>query len=131
MSYRGRPPLSNLPVVVLCGHESSSNAEIFTHAFKELKRGKVVGETTGGKVIATSDVPLLDYGKLRRAHIGWFNMDGTDMENHGAVPDVEIPLTPADIAAGRDPQLEAAIEALKDEAAAKKPLPPLRYAPAD
>lgn len=131
MSYRGRPPLSNLPVVVLCGHESSSNAEIFTHAFKELKRGKVVGETTGGKVIATGDVPLLDYGKLRRAHIGWFNMDGTDMENHGAVPDVEIPLTPADIAAGRDPQLEAAIEALKSEAAAKKPLPPLRYAPAD
>ena len=38
MSYRGRPPLSNLPVVVLCGHESSSNAEIFTHAFKELKQ---------------------------------------------------------------------------------------------
>ena len=129
--YRGRPPLSNLPVVVLCGHESSSNAEIFTHAFKELKRGKVVGVTTSGKVIATDDVPLLDYGKLRRAHIGWFNMDGTDMENHGAVPDIEIPLTPADIAAGRDPQLEAAIEVLKSEAAAKKPLPPLRYAPAD
>lgn len=131
MSYRGRPPLSNLPAVVLCGHESSSNAEIFSHAFKEFKRGKLVGETTGGKVIATSDVPLLDYGTLRRAHIGWFKMDGKDMENNGAVPDIEIPLTPADTAAGRDPQLEAALDALKGEIAARKPLPPLEYAPAN
>jgi tricorn protease len=43
---------------------------------------------------------------------GWYTLpDGVDMENNGAVPDIEIEETPADEEAGRRPQLDAAIEA--------------------
>ena len=54
-------------------------------------------------------------GTFRDAHKGWFLLDGTDMEHHGAKPDFEVDLTPADVDAGRDPQLDKAIEVLGEE----------------
>jgi tricorn protease len=41
------------PIVVLCNQNSFSNAEIFAHAIKTLKRGKLVGTPTAGGVIST------------------------------------------------------------------------------
>ena len=129
MSYWKRPVLSSTPVVVLCNWSSASNAEIFSHAIKSLKRGTLVGVETAGMVIATVNNPLLDLGTFRRAHIGVFTAEGVDMECKGAVPDVEVDLTPADVAAGRDPQLEAAIGILKAKAAGRKERCELRYFP--
>jgi tricorn protease len=115
---------------VLANERSQSNAEEFTHAMKTLGRAKVVGTETAGDVIGTFDLNLLDYGVMRRPRIGFFRPDGTDMECHGAKPDIEVETTPADIAAGRDPQLEVAVDALAKEAAARKaaPPPPLKFA---
>ena len=148
ISRFGRPVITSLPVVVLANERSQSNAEEFTHAMKTLGRAKVVGtETAGdvigtfdlclldygvmrrpritaGDVIGTFDLCLLDYGVMRRPRIGFFLPDGTDMECHGAKPDIEVETTPADIAAGRDPQLDAAVDALAKEAAARKATPP-------
>ena len=129
MSYWKRPVLSSTPIVVLCNWVSASNAEIFSHAIKSLKRGTLVGVETAGKVIATNNGPLLDMGTFRHAYIGVFTAEGVDMECKGAVPDVEVDLTPADIAAGRDPQLEAAIKILKEEAAKGKSRGKLKYFP--
>lgn len=128
LSYWGRPLLPSLPIVVLCNYRSTSNAEIFTHAIKTLKRGKVVGLQTSGSVIATRNLQLLDIGTIRKAYIGWFTADGTDMEFNGAKPDVEVDILPDDIAKGRDPQLDAAIRVLKEEAAAVPEPPPLKFA---
>ena len=36
------------PIVVLCNQNSGSNAEIFSHAIKTLKRGPIVGVPTAG-----------------------------------------------------------------------------------
>ena len=113
-SYWGRPVFDK-PIVVLCNQNTVSNGEIFSHAIKQLERGKLVGTQTNGGVIATRDLPLLDLGILRRAHYGWYTMDGRDMEMHGAVPDVIVEITPADTVAGRDPQLEVAIDVLQHE----------------
>ena len=41
------------PIVVLCNQNSYSNAEIFSHAIKGLKRGKLVGVTTAGGVTSS------------------------------------------------------------------------------
>ena len=112
--YWGRPVFDK-PIVVLCNQNTGSNGEIFTHAIKTLKRGKVVGVTTSGAVIATSDHSLLDLGKLRLPHRGWFLPDGRNMDFHGAQPDVEIWNTPEDEMKGFDRQLEKAVEVLKDE----------------
>ena len=112
--YWGRP-VWDKPIVVLCNQNTVSNGEIFTHAIKTLKRGKIVGVPTCGGVIATSDVALLDLGTLRLPHRGWFLPDGTDMELNGTQPDVLVWNEPGDGAAGRDRQLEAALDVLKQE----------------
>lgn len=123
--YWGRPVWSK-PIVVLCSEYTASNGEIFSHAIKQLKRGKLVGRSTGGNVIATTDFPLLDYGSFRNAKYGWFVLDGTDMEHNGAQVDVEIDSVPGDYEAGIDRQLEKAIEVLEaDVEAWKKANPPM------
>ena len=128
--YWGRPVWGK-PIVVLCNQNTASNGEIFTHAIKTLRRGKVVGVPTGGAVIATSEIALLDLGTLRLPHRGWFLPDGTDMELHGTQPDEVVWNEPADLVAGVDRQLDAAVRLLKEEVEAeKKRQPPvhLNYA---
>ena len=123
LGYRTRPFFEGT-VVVLIDENSFSNAEIFAHAVKTLKRGALVGRQTAGAVIATSNAPLFDYGEFRDAHIGWFLLDGSDMENNGAKPDIAVDITPADMEAGRDPQLEAAVRAAA-KAPAAEPFKPI------
>ena len=112
--YWGRRVWSK-PIVVLCNENTISNGEIFSHAIKTLKRGKLVGRETNGGVIGTHDNDLLDLGTFRDARYGWFVLDGTDMEHHGAKPDYEVDNLPADVVRGFDRQLEKAIEVLAME----------------
>lgn len=112
--YWGRPVWSK-PIVVLCNENTGSNGEIFSHAIKTLKRGKLVGRETGGGVIATYDSNLLDLGAFRDARYGWFVLDGTDMEHHGAKPDYEVDDIPGETVLGIDAQLDKAIEVLAGE----------------
>ena len=101
-------PRYNLPINALCNEHSFSNAEIFSHAFKTLERGTLVGNTTAGGVISTGGTRLLDGTSIRLPFRGWYLPDGTDMENNGARPDILMPQTPNQEAAGKDAQLEAA-----------------------
>ena len=100
------------PVNMLCNEKSFSNAEIISHAFKTLKRGNLCGQQTYGGVISTDAFNLLDGTLVRIPFRGWFLPDGTDMENHGAMPDVVTIQTPEDEAAGIDRQLKEATEDL-------------------
>ena len=128
--YWGRP-VWDKPIVVLCNQNTVSNGEIFTHAIKTLKRGKIVGVATSGGVIATTDIALLDLGTLRLPLRGWFLPDGTDMELHGTQPDEVVWNDPADLANGVDRQLDTAIRVLKEAAEAEKKKQPavrLNYA---
>ena len=76
------------PIVVLCNQHSFSNAEIFSHAVKTLKRGQLVGVHTAGGVISTGGASVLDVGFLRQPFRGWYVLPtGEDMELNGAVPD--------------------------------------------
>jgi tricorn protease len=101
-----------LPINMLCNEKSFSNAEIISHAFKTLERGTLVGQQTYGGVISTGGTALLDGTTVRLPFRGWYLPDGTDMENHGAMPDLVVPQTPEDEAAGNDAQLKAATEDL-------------------
>jgi len=104
------------PLVVLCNENSYSNAEIFAHAIKSLDRGKIVGVPTAGGVISAARDRILDAGTLRVPFRGWFLPDsGQDMEMNGAVPDVIVWPDPADLVAGKDKQLETAVQVLLDD----------------
>jgi tricorn protease len=102
----------NREISVLCNQHSYSNAEIFSHAIKTIGRGKLVGTQTFGAVLSTGSYQLIDGTRMRTPFRGWYLPDGTDMENHGATPDLPVAQTPDDEAAGRDPQLEAAVKEL-------------------
>lgn len=100
------------PATMMCNEYSYSNAEIISHAFKNLKRGPLVGNPTHGAVISTGSYGLIDGARIRMPARGWYTIpEGVDMELHGAVPDVIVDQTPADEEAGREPQLDAAIRA--------------------
>lgn len=118
--YLGRV-VYNKPIVVLCNQNSASNAEIFSRAIQTLKRGKLVGVPTYGAVISTPDRHVLDLGTIRLPDRGWYGLnDGEDMELNGVVPDHVIWPQPGDIAAGKDAQLEKAVQVLQAEVKADK-----------
>ncbi len=101
------------PIAVLCNERSFSNAEIFTHAIKTLKRGPVIGMPTAGGVISTGRRSLIDGSSVATPGRGWFTIDkGVNMEHNGAIPDYVLEDMPEDLAAGRDRQLEKAVEVL-------------------
>ena len=121
----------NKPIVVLCNQNSFSNAEIFSHAIKTLKRGQLVGVPTAGGVLSTGATTIMDVGTIRLPFRGWFLPEtGEDMELNGAVPQHILWPDPADFAKGVDAQLGKAVEVLAADvkAEAARPKPPLRKA---
>ena len=97
---------------MLCNEKSFSNAEIVSHAFKNLKRGTLVGEQTYGGVISTGSTSLADGTNIRTPFRGWYTLDGNDMENNGAMPNVRVPANPVDESNNFDAQLRAAVDDL-------------------
>jgi len=59
---------------------------------------------------------LMDGGTITAPNLAfWTPEDGWSVENEGVPPDIEVEQTPADVIAGRDPQLEKAIEVVMAE----------------
>ena len=100
------------PINMMCNEKSFSNAEIISHAFKNLKRGTLVGQQTAGGVISTGGTSLLDGTSVRLPGRGWYTPDGKNMEMNGAMPDLVVPQTPDAEATSADEQLVVAVEDL-------------------
>jgi C-terminal processing protease CtpA/Prc len=97
----------------MCNHTSYSNAEIFSHAYKALGIGTLVGEPTFGAVISTGSARLIDGSSVRMPFRGWYVKDTqSNMELGPAVPDVLVNNNPDDKAKGEDSQLKKAVEVL-------------------
>ncbi len=103
------------PMVVMQNERSTSDAEVFPDGFRTLKMGKTVGVTTYGAVIGTGSYTLMDGSAIRTPGSGLWSVTGQNLENYGVPPDVYVDNTPADFLAGRDAQIEKAVEVLKDD----------------
>lgn len=101
------------PVAALANQNSYSNAEIFSHAFRTLDLGPLVGEPTFGAVISTGGAGLMDGSFVRIPFRGWY-VRATDenMEHGPAVPDHPVPRRPDDRASEGDEQLRTAVDVL-------------------
>jgi tricorn protease len=110
------------PKIVLQNWRSASNAEMFPAGFRALGLGKVVGTPTAGAVIGTGSYSLIDGSTVRTPGTGVFLADEklTNMENYGVQPDILIDNSPMDNLAGRDRQLETAVQELLKELQAGK-----------
>lgn len=109
------------PKVVLQNFRSASNAEMFPAGFRALGLGKVIGTPTAGAVIGTGSYSLIDGSTVRTPGVGVYLADQkqTNMENLGVRPDILVENTPEDNLAGRDRQLETAVQELLKELAQK------------
>ena len=90
--------------------------------------GTLVGKTTWGGLVGTLGFPvLMDGGTVTAPNLAIWTDEGWVVENAGVAPDIEVEQTPADVIAGRDPQLEKAIQLIMEEL--KKTPPGLPEAP--
>jgi tricorn protease len=108
------------PMVVLINNRSFSDAEIFPHAFRTLGLGKLVGQPTGGHVIGTRSITLIDGSTFRTPRIGVSTVKGVNMEKEGVIPDFPVEQHPDQLAQGIDAQLAKAVEVLSEEVVAWK-----------
>ncbi len=99
-------------VVVLINEHSYSDAEVFPAAFQTRGLGTVIGIPTLGFVIAVGPYRLVDNGVVRRTTTGLWDVEGSQLESRGALPDITVRNMPRETYEGRDAQLDAAIEHL-------------------
>jgi C-terminal processing protease CtpA/Prc len=101
------------PSIALCNQNSYSNAEIFSHAYKTLDIGTLVGIPTFGAVISTGGARLQDGSLVRLPFRAWYvKATEENMENGPAVPDIIVENPPAYKAKNVDPQLKRAVDEL-------------------
>ena len=101
------------PVVVLTSPRTFSAAEDFAVAFDQLKRGKIIGEPTGGSTGQPLFFELPGGGSARVCTKRDSYADGKDFVGVGVQPQVLVRPTVRDLRAGRDTVLEAALQELK------------------
>lgn len=116
------------PLVSVCDEYSASDGDIINQYLKDRGVPIVGTRTWGGVVGIDSRFRLLDgTGVTQPRYMNWFTSVGYGLENHGCDPTVEVEYTPADANAGRDPQLDAAVDlALADLAEHPAATPPER-----
>ncbi len=104
------------PVVVLINGSTFSAGEFTTEILKQLPQVTAVGDTTGGGSVGGGEEALYTLPSGKSIDIGFIDIrryDGLPWEWLGIAPDIRVEQTEADVLAGRDKQLEYAIEMLK------------------
>lgn len=116
---------------MLINELNGSAAETGAFMFKLAKVGPIVGKRTFGAGIGPYyfTPALIDGGQIRLPNRAAYDPSGTwGIENSGVAPDFDVEITPADVIAGRDPQLEKAVEVALAEISKNRSVGPKRPA---
>ena len=102
------------PMVALTNEYAGSDGDIFSHNFKQMKLGPLLGKRTWGGVIGIwPRHVLIDGGVTTQPEFSfWFTDVGWQVENYGVDPDIEVEYRPQDYVKGIDPQLDRSIDEL-------------------
>lgn len=132
---RTMPYVSTYPAQAFNGHlaaildqNSASDGDIFPWQFRNAGLGPLIGKKSWGGVVGiTSHGPLIDGGSVNVPEFGFADVNGNFViEGEGVEPDIEVDNDPASVIAGRDPQLERAIEEVMARIQADPPSFPQR-----
>lgn len=104
---------TKIPLVVLINEGSASASEILAGALQDYGRARLVGVQSYGKGSVQNVVTLSnDQGAARLTIAKWLTPKERHIDGVGLTPDVIVTMTAEDFEAGRDPQLDAAVETL-------------------
>ncbi|OIP32471.1 MAG: hypothetical protein AUK47_20505 [Deltaproteobacteria bacterium CG2_30_63_29] len=114
------------PIVALTNEHAGSDGDIFSHCFKLMKLGPLIGKRTWGGVVGIwPRHDLIDGSTTSQPEFAfWFQDVGWAVENYGTAPDIEVEIRPQDYAAGLDPQLERGIDEALQRLTENPPLVP-------
>lgn len=116
---------SDVKLVLLTDHETSSGAELFTGALKDEARAKVVGTKTLGKWNVQTIQNLSNGFAIKYSVMNFVSPSGKSYQNEGITPDVEVTMPKGTDASDLrakyeapqrlelDPQLKAAAELVR------------------
>ena len=122
------------PKVMIINEMAGSGGDLMPYMFRRRKIGPLIGKRTWGGLVHTADTPpFIDGGSMIAPRGGFFTRDGKwAVENEGVAPDIDVENWPKEVIAGRDPQLERAVQEamrlLKErpvERLQKEPAPPV------
>ncbi|MBU2109491.1 S41 family peptidase [Patescibacteria group bacterium] len=112
---KGYDIFENLPMVILINEGSASASEIMAGALQEHGIAKLVGEKTFGKGSVQELVQITPDTSLKITIAKWLTPNGRSISDEGLEPDVEVELTEEDFEAGRDPQMDKAMEIISSQ----------------
>lgn len=104
------------PKVMIIDETAGSGGDMLPWMFRKLGLGKLVGRRTWGGLVGILGFPvLMDGGRVTAPDLAIFTEDGWVVENEGVPPDIEVEQLPVEVAGGKDPQLDKAIDVVLEE----------------
>ncbi|MGB2791009.1 MAG: S41 family peptidase [Candidatus Moraniibacteriota bacterium] len=117
LSTRGGDVLSGIPTVVLINEGSASAAEILSAALRENRDNvTLIGKKSFGKGSVQELVSISKSTSLKVTVARWLTPNGEQINKAGIKPDIEVDRTSDDFEAGRDPQMDKALEVVGEKA---------------
>ncbi len=114
LKAQGNPALLNYPTVVLINQGTASAAEILAAALSENRGIKLIGEKSFGKGSVQEMGDLSDGSSLKITIAHWLTPKRNLINEKGIEPDVEVKITAEDTDSNKDPQLDKALEIIKE-----------------
>jgi len=111
---RGYKGLQDFPIVVLINQGSASASEILAGALRDIRGIKLIGEKSFGKGSIQSLEEFKNGSSLKVTVAKWLTPFGISISDEGLTPDIVIELADEDYDQDRDPQLNKALEILKE-----------------
>ncbi|HSE62719.1 MAG TPA: PDZ domain-containing protein [Thermoanaerobaculia bacterium] len=104
------------PRVLIQDESAGSGGDLLPWMWRKFEVGPIVGTRTWGGLVGILGFPeLMDGGQITAPNLAFYDPEkGWAVENEGVPPDIEVEMMPADVIAGRDPQLERAIAIVMD-----------------
>lgn len=115
-SYKtnGSAVFAEYPIVVLINQGSASASEILAGSLRDNRNIKLIGEKSFGKGSVQEVMNLRDGSMLKVTIAKWLTPKGASISEVGLTPDIKVELTSDDFTANKDPQLDKALEIIKD-----------------
>lgn len=105
--------LKDKKVVILINQGSASASEIVAGALRDNNQTLLIGQTTFGKGSVQDVDQLKNDGSVKYTIARWLTPLEHSIDKTGLDPDIEVEITPENIEADEDPQLDKAIEIIK------------------